>query len=85
MRDFVDLFDRQTRFRQTISDSRGGEISGVLFAREPFFSSGRNTHSVDNQRSGGIVPLRDPVFAFVESRPMGLLEGNRTIETANTQ
>src|SRR2546430_1480216 len=83
--DLVDIAKCDTSFGKAIRDGVDGEVAGMFLSTEPLLGSGRNQFTVNEQRRGGVVSLRDAIFAVIEARPMRLLKGNGFFEAADSE
>jgi hypothetical protein len=48
----------------------------MLFAAEAFLGGSSHDFAINQQNRRGIVSLRNAILAFLEARPVGLLERN---------
>ena len=82
MDDLVDLAtSRPAQSRQARIDPIGN--SPVCLRRLIRSSATPTRTPVDDQRGGGIVPLRDPILAFFEHRPVPAFEVDCAIDAAD--
>ncbi len=84
VRDLVNILQRKTGFRQTKADGPGWKSCAVLLAIETLLGGSGDGHPVDYQGRGGIMALRDPVLAFLQTWPMSPLEGHRVFKSADS-
>ncbi len=82
--DFVDFKDGEAGLSKAKVDGVDGKVASVLFAAKTLLLGGSNQFAVDDQCGSGVHPLGDAVFAFVQSRPMGPLEGHRIFQSADS-
>src|ERR1700730_7035469 len=81
----VYVIDRKCGLFQAIRDRRSRKCPGSFFTAKAFSRCGCDQVAVDKQRRRRILALTDPVFALFERRPMSFLEGERPIESADSQ
>src|SRR5262249_33218910 len=84
VRDFVDISEAETCFFKTIGDGTDGESTSVFFPVEALFGGGGEQFPINKKRRCRVMPLRDTVFAIVETRPMTLLKRDRTFKATDS-
>ena len=84
MSNFIDISLLDTCCRQAVLDRGIRKASSVLLSAEPLLGGCGDYVSVYDQSRGRIVPLRDPVFALLETGPVRLLEWNGVFKSANS-
>ncbi len=75
MREFVHGFDLDAGFSEAIPNRINRKRARVFVAAKALLRRSRHDLPVHNERRGGIVPLRDVVFALGEPRPFRLFKG----------
>ena len=74
--DLVDLICGDSGRAEAILNRADREVSGMLFATEAFLGSASHNFAINQQDSRGIMSLRNAILAFLETRPVSLLERN---------
>src|SRR5262249_483597 len=68
---------------KTIGDGTRWEITSVFFPIEALFCAGGDQFPVNKKRRCRVMPLRDAVFAVIETGPMTLLKRDRTFKATD--
>jgi len=63
----VEIREVELGFVETVLDRSAREGAGVLVATEALLFAGGNDLAVDEQRRGGVVPLRNSILALVSA------------------
>src|SRR2546428_2672891 len=85
VRQLVDLAAGDPRLSQAVGDRALRESAGMLSPVDPLLGDCGDDGTVDHERSGRVVALRNAILVLVELRPTRLFEGYRAFEPANPE
>src|SRR5438876_11395576 len=75
VRNLVDIPQLDSTLFEAIGDRSGRKPASVLLAAEALLRGGGDS-SVHHERGGGVMPLGNPVFPFLQLWPMTLFARN---------